>query len=78
MATFKKGDQVQLVSGGPVMAVSDVGDFEPHGPADGVKCVWFATVKGVEAVQEMVFDAAVLKSYQPPVRRQLRSSGPFL
>lgn len=68
MAEFSKGDVVQLKSGGPLMTVSDVGDYSgtAAGPADGVKCVWFDTVKGVQKNQEDVFDAAVLKKYQRP------------
>lgn len=66
MAKFKKGDRVQLVSGGPVMAVSDLGDYGPLGPKDGVKCVWFAVIKNVPTPQEKVFDEAVLVIYEKP------------
>lgn len=63
MSTFKKGDKVRLVSGGPRMAVANLGDYSTMGtgPQDGVLCQWFATVKGVEQPQERVFDAAVLE-----------------
>ncbi|MBS7777685.1 DUF2158 domain-containing protein [Acidovorax sp. CCYZU-2555] len=74
MAEFAKGEKVRLVSGGPVMAVTDLGDYGPLGPKDGVKCVWFAAIKGVETPQERVFDAAVLEKFEPPARRTLRSS----
>lgn len=59
---FQKGDVVQLKSGGPRMTVSDVGDYSGFGmgPKDGVKCVWFENVKGVQKNQSEVFDAAVL------------------
>jgi uncharacterized protein YodC (DUF2158 family) len=54
MADFKKGDLVQVKSGGPAMTVSDVGNYGGFGggPEDGVKCVWFHTEKGVEKPQE--------------------------
>lgn len=41
MAEFKKGDTVRLKSGGPLMTVSDLGDYGPLGPENGVKCTWF-------------------------------------
>ena len=58
MADFAKGDVVQLKSGGPQMTVSDVGNYGGGfgtGPEDGVKCVWFDNVKGVQKNQEHVF-----------------------
>lgn len=76
---FSKGQKVQLISGGPVMAVSAVGDYSHSlGPEDGVLCVWFDTIKGVQKVTEHVFDAAVLVLYEPPAPRERRSSVSFL
>jgi len=62
MSEFQKGDVVELKSGGPAMTVSDVGNYSGMslGPEDGVKCVWFESVKGVRTAFEKVFDAAVL------------------
>lgn len=77
MAEFSKGDVVQLKSGGPLMTVSDVGNYSGMGtgPEDGVKCVWFDTVKGVQKNQDHVFDAAVLKKYERPAVAAVRSRG---
>jgi uncharacterized protein YodC (DUF2158 family) len=61
MSSFSKGMVVQLVSGGPKMSVSGVGDYSGGmgmGPADGVNCVWF---DAKNSKFEEVFDAAVLK-----------------
>lgn len=59
---FKAGDVVQLKSGGPRMTVSMVGDYtRSGGPVNGVLCVWFETVKGVQKREEHVFDAVVLE-----------------
>ena len=52
---------VQLISGGPRMSVTDVGDYGPT-ITDGVKCVWF---DAKNSKCEEVFDAAVLKEYVP-------------
>lgn len=57
MAELKKGDTVRLKSGGPLMTVSDVGNFTPLGPEDGVKCVWFEKTRK----EEDVFESAVLE-----------------
>lgn len=38
---FKLGDQVRLLSGGPVMTISDL----PMSPADYYGCTWFAGSK---------------------------------
>jgi len=62
MSEFKKGDVVQLKSGGPKMTISDLGDYSPLGPEDGAKCVWFEKEKR----QEHVFDTAVLKKPAVP------------
>lgn len=66
MPDFNKGDVVQLKSGGPKMVVSDIGDYTPTGPEDGVFCVWFDGKKSFEKV----FDAAVLQTFKgdlPPM-----------
>jgi len=60
MAQFKKGDLVELKSGGPVMTVAEVGDFTSTGLADGVKCIWFDRGRREQAV----FDSAVLKAHE--------------
>jgi len=67
MSEFNKGDVVVLKSGGPKMTVSDVGDYSgmAMGPKEGVKCIWFETVEGVQRPQERVFDKAVLKKHVP-------------
>lgn len=57
MDEIKKGDEVKLKSGGPVMTVRDVGDYSfGAGIEDGVLCVWFEGAKP----QEKVFDRATL------------------
>lgn len=62
MAEIKKGDRVELKSGGPIMTVEDVGDFSGSlGAKDGVKCVWFDAKNNNP--MEKVFDRAVLKLY---------------
>ncbi len=63
MAEFKKGDVVQLKSGGPKMTVTNVGNYSEGmgmGPEDGVACVWFEPGKATKA-HEKVFDSAVLQ-----------------
>lgn len=62
MSKISKGMIVELISGGPTMAVSDIGDYSGMGtgPKDGAKCVWFDEKK-VRHVE--VFDTAVLKEY---------------
>ena len=67
LMSFAKGNIVELKSkGGPEeMAVSNVADYGPMGPEDGVLCVWFEVVKGVRVAHEHVFDAAVLKLIRP-------------
>lgn len=57
MSEFKKGDTVQLKSGGPLMTVVEIGNFGPMKPEDGVKCQWF---DGARPLTE-VFDSATLK-----------------
>jgi len=42
MSDIKKGDQVQLKSGGPIMTVQEIGDYSmSDGIENGAKCVWF-------------------------------------
>ena len=42
MSDVKKGDQVTLKSGGPVMTVENIGDYSmSDGIENGAKCVWF-------------------------------------
>jgi uncharacterized protein YodC (DUF2158 family) len=60
MADIKKGDEVQLKSGGPIMTVSDLGDWAPTGPENGAMCVWFDDKKNA---CEKVFDIAVLRKH---------------
>ncbi|MGI4776942.1 MAG: YodC family protein [Janthinobacterium lividum] len=72
MADFSKGDVVKLKSGGPTMTVADTGSYAGGmgtGPEDGVKCVWFDTVRGVQKSNEQVFDAAVLQKIPPASER---------
>jgi len=58
MGEIKKGDQVQLKSGGPIMTVQEVGDYTiSAGIEDGALCVWFEGSKPMEKV----FDRAVLE-----------------
>jgi uncharacterized protein YodC (DUF2158 family) len=59
MSEIKKGDVVQLKSGGPRMTVQDFGDYSSSvaGIQDGVVCVWFEKNKQ----QTEVFDRAVLE-----------------
>ncbi len=58
MSDFKKGDVVQLKSGGPKMTVENVADYSGWGagPENGAKCVWFEK----NEAKEKVFDVAVL------------------
>lgn len=60
MNEIKKGELVQLKSGGPVMTVQNVGDYsETDGIDDGARCVWFAG----NTPYEKVFDRATLEIY---------------
>lgn len=65
MADFKKGDVVQLKSGGPRMTIQDLGDYGPTGPEEGALCVWFEKDKQ----QQSTFDVAVLQKPTIPVPR---------
>ncbi|WP_233343589.1 YodC family protein [Burkholderia cepacia] len=58
MSAFQKGDVVVLKSGGPLMTVSEIGNYSMSaGVENGVLCVWFEK----SDAKEKVFDAAVLK-----------------
>lgn len=70
MSEISKGMVVQLISGGPQMSVVSVGDHEDiGGPKEAVTCVWFDE-KHVK--HEDVFDAAVIKEYEPMRRTPRR------
>lgn len=60
MSEIKKGDVVQLKSGGPKMSVEDVGDYSGMGtgPKNGAYCLWFDEKS---KPNNKVFDVAVLK-----------------
>jgi len=61
MEDLKKGDEVRLKSGGPIMTVQGIGDYSfSTGIEDGVQCIWFEGTK----VQEKVFDRATLVKHQ--------------
>jgi uncharacterized protein YodC (DUF2158 family) len=61
MDELKKGDEVRLKSGGPVMTVRTLGNYTMSaGISDGVLCVWFEGNK----VQEKVFDRATLVKHK--------------
>jgi uncharacterized protein YodC (DUF2158 family) len=60
MSNFKKGDEVQLKSGGPVMTIEELGDFQDtHGIADGARCIWFDH----NDIKQRVFDVATLEIF---------------
>ncbi len=59
MSSIKKGDVVQLKSGGPVMTVSNVGNYaEMGGFENGAACTWFDK-NGKKS--EDVFDVEMLR-----------------
>lgn len=62
MSKILKGMVVELISGGPTMAVSDIGDYSGMGtgPKEGAMCVWFDEKK---VRHDKVFDTAVLKEH---------------
>jgi uncharacterized protein YodC (DUF2158 family) len=60
MSDIKKGDQVQIKSGGPIMTVQDIDDYSPTGPEDGASCVWFDGNNPMEKV----FSVNVLQKYE--------------
>jgi uncharacterized protein YodC (DUF2158 family) len=66
MAKFKKGDVVQLISGGPPMTVKDVsdtGEFSFEGTGDNnTHCIWF---EGTEKKDDF-FDDITLQLYVKP------------
>lgn len=60
--TFKPGDEVQLISGGPKMTVEG---YETGSANERmVKCVWF---DGKNNLQEKKFAEVLLKPYEPPI-----------
>lgn len=64
MSEIKKGDVVQLKSGGPKMTVERLEDCNRAmipGPKDGVFCLYF---NDKQEVIQKVFDVAVLKEAQ--------------
>ncbi len=61
MENIKKGDEVKLKSGGPVMTVKNIGDYSfGAGIEDGILCIWF---EGND-VKEKVFDMATLVRHE--------------
>ena len=59
MSQFQKGQKVRLKSGGPVMTISNTGNFSMgSGIEDGALCVWFDDKNDVK---EKVFDVSVLE-----------------
>jgi uncharacterized protein YodC (DUF2158 family) len=64
MSEISKGMVVQLISGGPQMSVSHVGNYvNMSGPEQGATCVWF---DNKQEKCEDVFDIAVLREYKTP------------
>ncbi|ODN65689.1 YodC family protein [Methylophaga muralis] len=59
MGDIKKGDEVQLKSGGPIMTVQGIGDYSPSGPDDGALCIWFDK----STPMEKIFSLATLRKY---------------
>lgn len=57
--TVKIGDVVVLKSGGPLMTVSNIGNYINQGLNPGVLCVWFEEKKKLESV----FHPDVLELY---------------
>ena len=58
MSELKKGDEVMLKSGGPIMTIQNIGSYTmPHGIENGALCVWFDGNKPMEKV----FDVATLE-----------------
>ena len=60
MAEIKKGDQVQLKSGGPIMTVQSLDDYSAAGIENGAMCVWFGDKN---QPMEKVFDVETLVIY---------------
>jgi uncharacterized protein YodC (DUF2158 family) len=62
MSQFQKGDKVQLKSGGQVMTISNLGDYEgTDSIKDGALCVWFDKTG---KAREKVFDVSVLEAQE--------------
>lgn len=64
MSDFKKGDIVQLKSGGPLMTIVELGNYGATGPELGAKCMWF---DGKRPLTE-VFDLAALVAVDDSVQ----------
>lgn len=61
MSKFKKGDVVEIKSGGAGMTVAEVGDFSNLTESEnGVRCVW--QVKGVP--YDQIFDEELLRTFE--------------
>lgn len=64
MNKIKKGEKVQLNSGGPIMTVASIGDYSLTGSGDvSALCVWFDGNKPIERV----FDLETLAIYKDPI-----------
>jgi uncharacterized protein YodC (DUF2158 family) len=70
MSEFKKGDVVELKSGGPKMTIGAVGNFSPDGPIHGAVCVWFEGKNKHEEVFDI--DALRIVHNQKPTRDHVR------
>ena len=61
MEELQIGDVVQLKSGGPIMTISNIGDYSHSGgPAKGAYCEWFDGNINKKAL----FDLRALVKYQ--------------
>ncbi len=61
MNDIKKGVQVVLKSGSPIMTVQNIGDYSmSDGIENGAQCVWFNDKQPME----QIFDVEVLEIYE--------------
>ena len=61
MGEFEIGDVVKLKSGGPLMTISNIGDYSESGHAkEGAYCEWFEGKENKKAV----FDVRILSKYE--------------